>query len=185
MARPSELEASVADAWAQSLALSELGRGPLERRLVADEPARARIARALDLVELKALDATLRISPWLDGAEVSGRWSARIVQTCGVTLEPFESALTGELTIRAVPEGSQVLTATPEHELDLDPEADDPPEAIVNGLLPLGAYLVEDLSLAVDPFPRKPGAEFEAPTAGSEPSPFAVLVRLKDREPDV
>jgi hypothetical protein len=185
MARPSDLEASVADAWPQLLALNELGRGPLERRLLADEPARARIAQALDLVELTALDAALRISPWLDGAEVSGRWSAQIVQICGVTLEPFETVLTGELAIRAVPQGSSALTDGPEHELDLDPEADDPPEAILNGLLPLGAYVVEDLSLAIDPFPRKPGAEFQAQTAGVEPSPFAVLVRLKDRASDV
>jgi hypothetical protein len=63
--------------------------------------------------------------------------------------------------------------------LELDPEADDPPDEMVNERLPLGAYVVEDVSLAVDPFPRKPGAAFEAPDAASEPSPFAVLSQLK------
>ena len=43
----------------------------------------------------------------------------------------------------------------------------------------LAAYVVEDLALAIDPFPRKPGVEFEAPDAPGEPSPFAVLAKLK------
>jgi hypothetical protein len=43
----------------------------------------------------------------------------------------------------------------------------------------LGAYVVEDLSLAIDPFPRKPGAAFAPPQMAAEPSPFIVLAKLK------
>ena len=174
------IEEGVSGAWPIAMALHELGRGASERRLIAEGPACSRIAKALDLVELKSLEANLRISPWLDGAQIEGRWSAVIVQTCGVSLEPFETALGGELTVRAVPSGSPALSSEPEHELELDPEADDPPDEAVEGLLPLGAYVVEDLSLALDPFPRKPGVEFQAPDPLPEPSPFAVLARLKD-----
>ena len=71
-----------------------------------------------------------------------------------VTLEPFESDLTGELQIRAVPQGSQALQADEDHELELDPDADDPPDVLTGDQLDLGAYVVEDLSLAIDPFPR-------------------------------
>ncbi len=84
------------------------------------------------------------------------------------------------MSVRAVPSGSPALSAEPEHELELDPEADDPPDEISDGVLPLGAYVLEDLSLAIDPFPRKPGVAFEPPPGPSEPSPFAVLARLKD-----
>jgi hypothetical protein len=164
--------------------LHELGRGASERRMIAEGPALQRIAAVAGLDALKSLEATLRITPWLDGAEIEGRWSAVVVQTCGVTLEPFESVLGGELSVRTAPSGSPALGAGGEHELDLDPEADDPPDEIFDGVLHLGAYVVEDLCLAVDPFPRKPGAAFEAPQAEAEPSPFAALARLKGADRD-
>ncbi len=69
-------------------------------------------------------------------------------------------------------------------ELDLDPDADDPPDVLEGDKIDLGAYVVEDLSLAIDPFPRKPGAAFEAPDTGAEISPFAVLAKLKGGTPD-
>jgi hypothetical protein len=166
------------------MAFADLGRARIERRLLADEAARKRIAKALNLVELKALEARLSIAPWLDGAEVDGRWSATVVQICGVTLEPFETELSGDISVRAVPEGSPALSEEAEHELDLEPDGLDPPEAIQDGALPLGAYVVEALSLSIDPFPRKPGVRFEAETSPPDSSPFSVLVRLKDRERD-
>jgi hypothetical protein len=43
------------------------------------------------------------------------------------------------------------------------------------------AYVVEHLALALDPFPRKPGAVFQPPEATPEASLFAVLLELKPR----
>jgi hypothetical protein len=42
-------------------------------------------------------------------------------------------------------------------------------------------YVLEDLSLSIDPFPRKPGAVFVAPEPAVELSPFAVLRQLKPK----
>jgi len=39
--------------------------------------------------------------------------------------------------------------------------------------------VVEALSLALDPFPRKPGAAFEAPLETQPLSPFAALDHLR------
>ncbi|MDP2117169.1 MAG: DUF177 domain-containing protein, partial [Brevundimonas sp.] len=50
---------------------------------------------------------------------------------------------------------------------------------IENGQIDLGQYAVEQLALRLDPFPRKPGAEFVQPPEPVEISPFAVLKRLK------
>ena len=173
----------VVNAWPIDLPLHELARGPVERRLIAEGPALGRIAAAVGLDALKSLEATVQVSPWLDGAEIRGRWSAEVVQTCGITLEPFESRLAGDFSVRAVPGDSKAVGGEADHDLNLDPEAEDPPDTIENGVLPLGTYVVEDLSLAVDPFPRKPGVAFEAPAQPEEPSPFAALARLKPREP--
>ena len=182
MADPVDVRA----AWPNVVTLNEVQRATVKRTLEADEPARARIARALGLESLVRLQAQMRVAPWLDGVEVTGRWSARVGQVCGVTLEPFESDLQGEIQLKALPEGSPALGSADEGggELDLDPEADDPPDVLQGDKIDLGAYVVEDLSLAIDPFPRKPGVEFQAPDQSGEISPFAVLAKLKGRAPD-
>lgn len=176
----------VRHAWQETVALNEIQRGATRRTLVADEAARARIAKALGLESLESLEAELKVSPWLDGAEIAGRWRARVGQVCGVTLEPFATDLEGEIRLKALPQGSAALGGPDEGggELDLDPEADDPPDVLEGDRIDLGAYVVEDLSLAIDPFPRKPGVEFQAPDAKDAPSPFAVLAKLKGGAPD-
>jgi hypothetical protein len=185
MAQDPRLEAAdIAQLWPQPVTMAQVGRGQVKRDLVADAEVRAGIARALRLDDLLELQADLKVTAWLDGVEIDGRWRARVVQTCGITLEPFESALDGELHVRVLPEGSSALGGESEHELDLDPEADDPPDLMTGDGVDLGAYVVEDLSLAIDPFPRKPGAEFDPPDSGGDISPFAVLAKLKGGTPD-
>jgi len=172
--------------WNEAVSVNEAQRGTVKRKLEADAAARERIAKALGLDSLERLEAAMTAGPWLDGVEIAGRWSARVGQTCGVTLEPFESELEGEIHVRALPPGSAALGGPDSGggELDLDPEADDPPDLLEGKEIDLGAYVVEDLSLAIDPFPRKPGASFEAPAQPGEPSPFAVLAKLKGGAPD-
>jgi uncharacterized metal-binding protein YceD (DUF177 family) len=176
----------VRGAWREVVTLAEAQRGVVRRELQADEAACGRIAKALGLDALLSLEAGVKVAPWLDGVQIDGRWRARVRQTCGVTLEPFESDLDGELRLRALPQGSAALGGADEAggELDLDPESDDPPDVLADDKIDLGAYIVEDLSLAIDPFPRKPGVEFEAPEQTGEPSPFAVLAKLKGGAPD-
>ena len=178
------LDPDVSKAWPQPVPLNDVRKDAMRRSLIADEAARARIAKLLGLDKLIALEAEVKVAPWLDGVEISGTWSARVEQTCGVSLEPFDSDLGGRLQIRAVPEGSQALATTEDHEVEMDLESDDPPDMLTGDHVDLGAYVVEDLSLAIDPFPRKPGVEFKQPDTGAEISPFAVLAKLKGNLPD-
>ena len=167
--------------WSESLRLSELTHGPVVRRLEADEAARVRIARSLALDDLPELAAEVEAAPWLDGVRLSGRWRARVVQTCGVTLDPFETALAGEFEVRAAPEGSPAVSG-PVREAAIDPEAEDPPDVLEGDRIDLAAYVVEHLALDVDPYPRKPGAEFQSPEPEREASPFDILKTLKPRD---
>ena len=172
--------ALVTPPWSETVRLAQLSHEPQRRSLVADEPARARIARALELDDLLELTAEVEATRWLDGAQVAGRWKARVLQTCGVTLDPFESVLEGDFQLRAVPEGSAAAPEPPVGEqAPLDPEAEDPPDVLTEDRLDLAAYVVEHLALEVDPYPRKPDVEFEPPEAEPEVSPFAVLKNLK------
>lgn len=170
-----------ASIWPQMVRLEEVARAretPLRRRLVADEAARAAIAKALDLVALHRLEADLTVKPWFDGVEIHGRWSAEVEQICGVSLDPFTTPLKGSFAIRAVPAASRHAPSEAD-EIDLDPDAEDPPDLLEGDVVDLGAYVVEHLALEIDPFPRKPGVAFEAPPAPAEASPFAVLRNLK------
>jgi hypothetical protein len=172
--------------WPVVVRLGEVVRfteaNPLSRHLAADEPVRRAVAKALGLVRLDRLEADLDVSGWFDGVRIDGRWRADIVQTCGVSLEDFDTALSGEFTVRAVPEGSR-HAAPPEPEVEIDIDADDPPDVLESDAIDLGGYVVEHLALEIDPFPRKPGAVFEPPPPEPESSPFAALLRLKDPKP--
>lgn len=170
--------------WSVPVRIGEVGRGPASRRLEPDADARARIAADLDLAGLPQFSAEVSVLPWEDGVEVRGRWSAQVVYTCGVTLEPYAQNLEGDFAVRAVPPDSPLAAApeTPSDEVDLDPDADDPPDVLGGDAVDLGAYLVEHLALELDPFPRKPGAVFEPPAMAEPESPFAVLKGLR-KEP--
>lgn len=166
--------------WLRPLKLSELAHGPVSRRLAADEPARTRIARELGLDGLDRLEAVLETSLWLDGARVRGRLDATVRQTCGVTLERLESDLACAFEFRLLPAGSPNAPAAPEEPV-LDPDADDPPDLFEGDSIDLGALVIEQLALEIDPFPRKPGAVFDPGPEEQPASPFAVLKDLKPR----
>ena len=162
-------------AWSDQVRLGQLSRGPITRRLCADDEARRRIARDLGIERLDDLEGELVVTPWLDGAEIRGRWRAELEQTCGVTLEPLPSQPRGEFLVRVVPAGSPNAPREEDEEVLIDLEGADPPDVLEGDSVDLAAYLVEHLALQVDPFPRKPGAVFVQPDEPSAPSPFEAL----------
>ncbi len=148
-------------------------QGEVELAAVA---ARLRIPAVASL----AVDWTLRAVPG-GAVAADGVLAAAVVQVCVVTLEPFEAAVGERFHVRFVPEDE----ARGEGKLDDDGFDDDPdaPDTIPydGRAIDLGEAAVEQLALALDPFPRKPGAEFAegAPFAdnagGPATSPFATL----------
>ena len=175
----------VVSVWPRTAPLADLVRArpdnPYRRRFIADDAARAAVAKALGLVALERLEADMSVHGWFDGVAIDGRWRARVVQICGVSLEPFATDLEGEFTVRAVPSGSP-HAPDPDAEIVIDLEADDPPDVLDGEFVDLGGYVVEHLALEIDPFPRKPDAVFVPPEAPVERSPFAVLRSLKPND---
>jgi hypothetical protein len=154
--------------------------GEREVSLRADPLARADIARDLALESLPRLDADLTIRPWLDGVEIQGRVEAVAGRRCGVSLELFDQVIDEPLLIRVVPSGSPNAPRSGV-EVVVDLEAEDPPDEAEGDSVDLAAYVVEALALALDPFPRKPGAVFEPPEPTPSVSPFAALSKLPRR----
>ncbi|MGZ9100268.1 MAG: YceD family protein [Brevundimonas sp.] len=151
--------------------------GGVKRTLEPDAAARARIARALDLASLDAFTAEMDLAPSPAGWRLSGRVRASLAQTCGITLEPLPVEIDAAfaLTLAEAVEEDE----SDEIVISMDDES---PDLIEHGQIDLGQYAVEQLALRLDPFPRKPGAEFVQPPEPAEISPFAVLKQL--RSPD-
>ena len=167
--------------WSVPVRLDQVGKGT-GRRLVADESQRAVLAEQLELDALDLLEAEVEILPWGRDYEIKGTFRANILQTCGVTLEPLPSQIVGRFSVKASETPAEV-----EHDpnLEITLETPDPPDLIENGEIDLAAYVIEHLALEIDPFPRKPGVEFEPPVTDPEPSPFAVLAQLRrDKDGD-
>lgn len=161
--------------FSEPLRLNQIGAG-VTCDLEPEEAIRDRIARTLDLIELTAFSARLTVKPSHEGWTLSGRVTAHVVQRCGLTLEPLPADIDESFSIDLV----QADPRSPV-EVDIDPEADGP-DVVENGTIDLGVYAVEQLALALDPFPRKPGAVFEQPEQPAEESPFAVLKQFKSPE---
>lgn len=158
--------------YSEPVRLHQLGSG-VKRILEPDASTRARIVRALDLASLDAFTAEMELVPSPGGWRLSGRIRASLAQTCGITLEPLPIEIDAPFAItlaESVEEDSEEIIIT------LDDES---PDLIENGQIDLGQYAVEQLALRLDPFPRKPGAEFVQPPEPAEISPFAVLKQLR------
>lgn len=170
-------------AWGRPVALRELARGPLTLTLSPDAATREKLARELGLEGLPAFTAQVRLRPWLDGAELSGRIQAQVIQLCSVSLDPVEQPLTADFELKVVPPGSPNASQEVEGgELTLDLDAPDPPEVLEGEEIDVTGYVVEHFALEIDPFPRKPGAQFDFTPPPEEDSPFSVLKQLKDKK---
>ncbi|MBK8158243.1 MAG: DUF177 domain-containing protein [Rhodospirillaceae bacterium] len=136
-----------------------------ERQLEANPAERAALADVLDLQAMDRLVAKLALRRLSSGLiEVKGALESEVVQTCGVTLEPVPAkvAETFRLTFGdAQPEPDL-------SEIDIDFEDSDPPEPILDGKIDLGALVAEQLSLGLDPYPRKEEAALPQEFAPNE-----------------
>ncbi len=158
--------------YSEPVRLHQVGAG-VARRLEPDAAARGRIAKALDLASLDFFVADVTLAPSAGGWTLSGRVKASLAQICGITLEPLPVEIDAPFSLslaEAADEESDEIVIT------LDDESPDP---IEGGQVDLGQYAVEQLALQLDPFPRKPGAEFVQPPEPAEVSPFAVLKQLR------
>lgn len=163
--------------FSRPFAVDRVGAAPLTETINATPAEREALARRLKLRALNALSAVLRLERLPGGLiHVAGRLEAEVVQTCVVTLVDFPSH---------VEDGFDVdfgdAPAEFGEEISLDPDYD-PPEPIEGGAIDLGELTAQYLSLALDPYPRAPGATLDAaladPDADSR-SPFSVLKKLK------
>jgi uncharacterized metal-binding protein YceD (DUF177 family) len=174
-----QTQKSGAAPWRVPVTLEDVPETGRHFDLVADAGVRAAVARVAAVRDLPCLQASFDVRRrGDDGLHVSGSVSATVGQTCVVTLEPLVNEIdeTVDLTFvpRPAPEPSDEETKPQPRDVKWND-----PEPLVGGTIDLGALAIEFLILALDPYPRKPGAVFEPPKDdAADPGPFAALAEL-------
>jgi uncharacterized metal-binding protein YceD (DUF177 family) len=161
--------------------------------IAASDSERAALAKRFGFLGLPAFAARITVDRRPGGrVVVEGRLRGKIVQACILTLDPvtqdldetFRIVFKQDLTEERDPESGEALVS---------PQAD-APEPLSGNMLDVGEIAAEQLSLAADPYPRRPGAKLEdvlpRPRRDGRPMrqeqrrhPFAGLAALKDKPP--
>jgi uncharacterized metal-binding protein YceD (DUF177 family) len=171
------------DPWRVPVAVAQIPETGLHRDIAADPAVRHAMAEMGGLREVLSAQASLDVTPKSGGRfHVTGQVRARVGQTCVVTLEEIETDIDEPVDlIFAPPEQVAQMAALVDEADESDEETPDPLEPIENGMIDLGKVATDALYLAVDPYPRKPGAVFEPMVEAADPEdhPFAALRALK------
>ncbi|WBO61120.1 MULTISPECIES: DUF177 domain-containing protein [unclassified Acidocella] len=154
----------------------------LDYSLKADEAQRAALAKRFGLVALAKLEGQFTL--WHERSGIIAgtlKMRAALTQTCVVSLEPIDAKLNETAALRFVPEAhmgqAPRVEDSDEDEEDITPDSFDSPDEIpyANDIIDLGAALAEQLGLALDPYPRKPGASLPEEASDHSANPFAAL----------
>lgn len=141
-----------------------------EHAVAATAEECAALAARLRIPAVKSLSCRFRLRPETGGRVVAeGQLRANVVQSCVVTLEDVPERVRDQFLVHFVPFGAEIN--------DDDPES---PDEIPfhGGVIDLGEAATEQLALALDPYPRKPGATLPPEATEADDSPFAALARL-------
>ena len=162
--------------------LDTLGPGELTVTVSAEADERAALVERFGLIAIDRLEASFSLRREAIGVASTGRLSAAVVQACSVTGDPCPATIAEDFVLRFLPEGSE-----DGDDIELSGDALDI-MFFSGGAIDLGEAAAETMALALDPFPRSPGAEAALAAAGvqredevgREPGKFAALAGLRD-----
>jgi uncharacterized metal-binding protein YceD (DUF177 family) len=169
--------------FSRPMAVERNAPAPRAFAIEANAAERAALARRFGLLSLDALRAegTLESIDQGQGAVLTARFSAILAQPCVVSLEPVPAIIEDSFVLQYAAAGG---AAVEPKEIEIDVEAPDPPEPLIDGQIDVGEAVAEHLALALDPYPRAPGARFEpsSQSGEGEDSPFKALSGLVKKD---
>ncbi len=154
-----------------------IGEGERTVRIAADAAERAALATRFDLKDVESLEAEFRLRRDAQGVIAHGHVRGRVVQACVITDDPVPGVIDEPVALRFV-----VDDVTVEGEIELDEDALD--TMLYDGAaIDLGEAAAETMALALDPYPRGPGAAAALRAAGviseEEAGPLKAFAGLK------
>jgi len=153
--------------------LDRIGPTGLDITVEANAAECAALADRMQVCAVHALTCSFHlVREGHDHIAARGHLRAHITQTCIVSMEDFETDVDEVFQVTLVPAGEESEAIDPESDDDLPYEGN---------TIDLGEAAAEQLGLAIDPYPRMPGAELPEGEAEPEeaPHPFAVLGSLR------
>jgi uncharacterized metal-binding protein YceD (DUF177 family) len=140
--------------------LDAVGATGLEFSFIAEPAECAALAARYEILAVAGLQATADLERTGAGARARVHFVADVVQSCVVTLEPVEARIDQRFEVEFMPQdGAKSVENSDGAELSV---VDGDVAPIRVGVFNLGAVVAEYFSLAIDPYPRKPGIEFFA-----------------------
>jgi hypothetical protein len=155
------------------VAADRVGGAGLDCTVEATADECAALAHRMNLPAVRSLSCRFHLQREPGGALMArGHLLARVVQTCVVSLDDFAATVEEEFEVRCVAAG---------HESD-DPDPEAPDEFVyAGGVIDLGEAAAEQFALALDPYPRAPGAALPDIEVELEPHRLAGLEALRRR----
>ena len=175
-------EPTIKEEFSRVVVVSALPQEGRSLALSANASERAALAKRLGLVALDRLEASATAAPEGEGAAVRIQFSADVVQSCIITLEPVSASVKGQVELVYLIENvEESLQAGGPREVVVGPDDDDSCEPLIGDTIDLGAAVSEHLALSIDPYLRKPGAVLDAADAEADRAakPFAALAELR------
>lgn len=156
--------------------VDRIGEVPRQVAIEAEAAERAALAKRFDLIAIDSLTAEIGLAREAAGIRATGGVRARVVQRCSVTGDPVPAEIDEPVALIFVAEGEAA-----DAEIELSAEALDM-VAFDGAVIDLGEAAAETMALALDPFPRGPGAAAALRAAGvlqeGEAGPFGALAAL-------
>jgi len=146
---------------------------------------RAALAARLGVTSVERLEVKLHAVKFRGGIRVTGRLEAAVTQPSVVTLEPVRQELSEPVDRIFLPGGEKPYAGPADAEIFVDLAGDDMPDHFEGNEADLTDLIVEIMALAVDLYPREPGATLADTGYAPDPdesSPFAALKALKPRD---
>lgn len=176
-------------ALTRRIPLAELRGGSRHHEGTASPEECLALAARFDLPAVNSLSWQTESAPWRSGIRLTGRLRASVVQECVVTLDPVPVEIDEAFERGFLPFADLYSEDKPgsEHEIVTDRDLGDVPEPLTDPL-DIGDVMAEELGVALDPYPRKPGLDEEAvyratpegvePLTDADVKPFAGLADL-------
>ncbi len=142
--------AVTAPEFSRPIDVARLGAGEAVYDIEATEGERTALAARFGLVSLERLTAHVVLRRVGGGmVRLTASLSADPVQTDVVTLDPLPAHIEDDFAL--------LFGDADDDDAALDPDAE-PVEPLQNGRIDLGEAVAQQLSLALDPYPRAPGS---------------------------
>ncbi|WP_425408389.1 YceD family protein [Hyphococcus sp.] len=157
--------------------ITALPRHGRSAQLRADENARLDIARRLGVIAVNKLEGDLNITASSAEILVAGALNASLTRECVASLEEMTEEISETFEVSFLRGGEYGFAAGGAADESAWDGETTPPEIHEGDVFDLGEFLVQQLALAMDPFPRKADATSLAEVygGGGSVSPFAEL----------